>query len=465
MVAERRDMASLALVFAVALALRLVPVLLTMDMGIALDDMFQYDALAESIRLQQGYTWYGGIPTAFRAPLYPLFLAAIYTLFGHQFVAARLAQAVVGAIVPLVVYVLGQRLFDRRVARASAWVVACFPMFLVYPLALTTETLFFLLVPLAVFCLIKAVDTSRRPYYLLAGLLLGLCILTRSVIAGFVVLVLPWLWYYLPSKREAVKNWGLVLLPVAALTIPWSLRNSLLLGQFVFVESSLGFNFYLGFHPDNTGTFDSAIAVDFLEEIGGFDTPGLMTEKLAHNLGMERGLAFIRADPARAAWLLVSKASHFLRLDTRAALYFYSNDFLGELPSLVLLLLLLTICLPWVAVLLLSVTGTCFSKATSDKTLVYALSVYFLGVHMAIMAEPRFHLVLVPFLAIFAAQGGRILRHARGFLQAPGARWRLVACALLVALLVLNWMYQLNVDADKLKLVFSPGGNTARFTY
>jgi hypothetical protein len=69
-------------------------------MGIALDDMFQYDALAESIRHGEGYTWYGGIPTAARAPLYPLFLAMIYTVFGHQFLAARIVQAMVGSVVP-----------------------------------------------------------------------------------------------------------------------------------------------------------------------------------------------------------------------------------------------------------------------------------------------------------------------------------------------------------------------------
>ena len=45
---------------AVALLLRLIPILLAADMGIALDDMFQYDALAQSIRLGQGFTWFGG---------------------------------------------------------------------------------------------------------------------------------------------------------------------------------------------------------------------------------------------------------------------------------------------------------------------------------------------------------------------------------------------------------------------
>ena len=195
----------------VGLALRLFPVLLAADMGIALDDMFQYDALAQSIRLGQGFTWYGGIPTAARAPLYPLFLAGVYSLCGHSFTAARVAQALLGSLLPLLTYGLGRRLFDDRVGVAAAWAVALYPMLFLYPLGLATENLFFVLVPLTVLSLIKGTDDSRPRYYLLAGLALALTILTRSVIAGFALLILPWLWYYGRRQKEAIKNWALVL--------------------------------------------------------------------------------------------------------------------------------------------------------------------------------------------------------------------------------------------------------------
>lgn len=450
-----------------ALVARLIPVLLSLDLGIALDDMFQYDALAESIRLGRGFTWYGGIPTAARAPLYPLFLAAIYSVFGHSFAAARVVQGVVGALLPVAVYSLGHRLFDGRVAIVAGLVVALYPMFLLYPLGLATENLFFLLVPATILCLCKAADTSHRGLFLLTGVLLGLTILTRSVISGFLVLLLPWLWWYAADKRRALKDWVLILLPVAALTIPWSVRNTLLYDEFMFVESSLGFNFYLGYHPAGTGTFDSDIAVEFLEEIGAFDEPSLETEKASHNLGMERGLGFIRDDPLRAVWLLLSKLSHFLRLDKRVLLYFYSNNFLGELPPLGLLAIFFAICAPWVIVLLLSVPGMVISGLTRDRTLVYVLLLYLVGVHVVIMAEPRFHLAMVPFLAVFAVQGAGILYRARTTLDTSSktTRWSLVVTLAIVALLLLNWVYELNVDMEKLRLLFSPGGNLARFTY
>src|SRR5512138_123909 len=126
--------------FVVALVLRLVPVILARGLGIGLDDMFQYDMLARSLVAGNGYRWYArddlnqlaayvhfdlssvkeydpvrGIPTSFRAPLYPAFLAIVYFFSGtgfSRFFAARLAQAVfLGAPLAPLTYWVALRLF------------------------------------------------------------------------------------------------------------------------------------------------------------------------------------------------------------------------------------------------------------------------------------------------------------------------------------------------------------------
>src|SRR3990172_5349535 len=109
-------------IYVIALILRLIPVFLARGLGIGLDDMFQYDMLARSIAGGNGYRWYAqtdlnllasyvdfdlsgvdeydparGIPTSFRAPLYPSFLAIVYLISGtgfSRFFVARLAQAI-----------------------------------------------------------------------------------------------------------------------------------------------------------------------------------------------------------------------------------------------------------------------------------------------------------------------------------------------------------------------------------
>src|SRR5512138_2494094 len=157
-------------IYITALILRLIPVFLARGLGIGLDDMFQYDMLARSLASGNGYRWYAkqdlnqlaafvdfdlssvkeydpirGIPTSFRAPLYPTFLAIVYFFSGtgfSRFFAARLAQAIfLGAPLAPLTYWVALRLFPfssfgdgmkeergkrtERAARISAWIVAC----------------------------------------------------------------------------------------------------------------------------------------------------------------------------------------------------------------------------------------------------------------------------------------------------------------------------------------------------
>src|SRR5215216_413214 len=214
-------------VFIIALVLRLLPVLLARNLGIGLDDMFQYDMLARSLASGNGFRWYAqedlnqlaafvhfdlstvkeydpvrGIPTSFRAPLYPVFLAVVYFFSGTgfaRFFAARLAQAIfLGTPLAPLTYWVAQRLFplasfkkeargknDEKAARIAAWIVACYPMLLVYPLGLGTENLFFVLLLISFLFLLLTIELPLPSYFLLSGFFLGLTALTRSVILPF----------------------------------------------------------------------------------------------------------------------------------------------------------------------------------------------------------------------------------------------------------------------------------------
>src|SRR5574342_307857 len=190
-------------IFMVALVLRLIPVILARGLGIGLDDMFQYDMLARSIVSGNGYRWYAqedlsllasfvdfdlstvkeydpirGVPTSFRAPLYPAFLALVYFFSGTgftRFFAARLAQAILlGAPLAPLTYFVSKKLFpppakirSERAARIAAWVVACYPMLLIYPLGLGTENPFFILLLISCFFLLSSIERLNT-FHLLA---------------------------------------------------------------------------------------------------------------------------------------------------------------------------------------------------------------------------------------------------------------------------------------------------------
>lgn len=475
-----------ALIFVFALVLRLAPVLALRELGIGLDDMFQYDMLARSLVAGNGYRWYAeqdlplitsyidleldeggydprGVLTSFRPPLYPAFLALIYSISGtgpQRFFIARLVQAVLASLLVPLTHALARRLFPERTAIAAlaAWIIALYPMLVIYPLSLATENLFFVLLASACLALLIAVqDVDRKDgavgWFLLAGLLFGLTALTRSVslaLAGFAVL---WIWFRLKARRQAVIVFGMV----AVVCLPWMVRNTLLHAQLTGIESALGYDLYVGYHPQGSGTFQYPQSLDLMT---------MLDDGERDEIGRARALEFIRADPLRAVYLVVRRAGYFFGLERRALTYFYSNDFFGYLPHPLLLFLALVFCLPFMVVSLSAVLGLAFARRGPALDLLLLVHAGYVLPHLFIIAEDRFHLALLPFLAVLASafwlQG---LQLVPSRLSTRRGRGILMAACLVLFLLLLNWGLELGRDADRLAMLFGPAGNLTFFPY
>lgn len=501
-------------IYIVALILRLIPVLLSRGLGIGLDDMFQYDMLARSLASGNGYRWYAqadlkqlasyihfdlhsvkgydpvrGMPTSFRAPLYPAFLALVYLVSGtgfSRFFAARLAQAVLlGAPLAPLTYLVARKLFpslsleaergqkQERAARIAAWIVAGYPMLLVYPLGLGTENPFFVLLLTSVYFLLRSVENYRamrapgfsRPGsqetiplnnniapLMWAGLFLGLTMLTRSVILPFVGLAFLWLLYAL-GRRSFI-----FLLSFLLVVTPWVIRNSLLYGRLTPVETSMGYNLYLGYYPTGNGSFVFGPSLDLLP---------ILDDSVRDKVGIQKAMEFIRADPARILPLAVNRLGFFFGLEKRVLMYFYSNNLLGYLPFPFLLAISLVLLLPFVAISISAALSLPALHWNINTALVTILFLGYLLPHVLILSEDRFHLALVPFIAIFAAQfwTGGFPAFAARWQESNTGRWMTVLSVLLVFLLLFNWSAELSRDADKIAALLGPNGNEAHFPY
>lgn len=497
------------LIFLVGLLLRLIPVLLTRGLGIGLDDMFQYDMLARSLASGNGYRWYAyedlrmlepyvhfdlstanydperGVPTSFRAPLYPAFLALIYLLTGSgagRFFAVRLVQAGLGALLAPLTYAVSRHLFPNRepAAAISAWIVACYPLLLIYPLGLATENLFFLLVLVSFLFLLMLAEASfqervllpspnyrlRLTFYasrfthselpsaLFSSLFLSLAALTRSVILPFAGLAVLWAWFVLKQRRAAI----LMVLTMLVVLAPWVVRNSLLHHKWSGIESSLGYNLYVGYHPQSNGSFTFGVSLDLIP---------ILDDAERDRIGTQQALAFIRARPGRFLLLALNRLGFFFGLEKRVLVYFYSNDLLGYLPPPLLLGLAALLLLPFVLLAPSAALGVGMTRMTPGILLLYFLLLAYLLPHVFILAEDRFHLALIPYLAILAAQAW-----TEG-IPALADRWRqswtgkaaLMLALLVVLLLFVNWGLELARDADKIAALLGPDGNHTYFPY
>ncbi|GAB4567538.1 MAG: hypothetical protein Fur0017_08590 [Anaerolineales bacterium] len=473
-------------IYFIALILRLIPVLLTMNLGIGLDDMFQYDMLARSLASGNGFRWYAqedlkllkpyvdfdlstaagydpqhGLYTSFRAPLYPAFLAFVYSLSGlgfSRFFAARLAQAILlGAPLAPLTYLVAKNFFPlsffdenltEKISRLSAWIVACYPMLLVYPLGLGTENLFFILLLFSFFYLLKSIKSQSASHFLFSGMFLALTALTRSVILPFAGLTILYFFYLHRGKAFYIAFAFFLIIS------PWIIRNSILHGKLTGIETSMGYNLYLGYHPEGNGSFIFGPSLDLLT---------IMDDAERDTVGTQKALTFIQEQPERIFPLALNRLGFFFGLEKRVLMYFYSNNILGYIPAPLLLLISAVLLLPFVFVSIFAVLGYFAFQRTSQTNLLNLLFITYIFPHVLILAEDRFHLALIPFFTILAACAIVLMNERKfGPLLTGG---RLVFVLALIFLLVLNWGLELNRDADKITAILGPNGNQTHFPY
>ncbi len=481
-------------IFIVALVLRLIPVIAARGLGIGLDDMFQYDMLARSIASGNGFRWYAqedlnqlaqfvdfdlssvkeydpvrGIPTSFRAPLYPTFLAIVYFFSGtgfSRFFAARLAQAIfLGAPLAPLTYWVARRLFPlssslkggrekytEKVARIAAWIVAAYPMLLIYPLGLGTENPFFVLLLASFLFLLLSIEKPTTSHFLFSGLFLALTTLTRSVILPFALAAFCLLFFMYRQKALVA------LLSFAVVITPWVIRNSLLHHKLTGIETSMGYNLYLGYHPQGNGSFVFGPSLDLLT---------ILDDAERDRIGTEKAIEFIQAQPERFVPLLFDRLGYFFGLEKRVLMYFYSNNILGYIPRPLLLAIAAILLLPFVFISTSATLGLSFLRWKPEHILLVLLFIVYLLPHILILSEDRFHLALIPFIAILAAQvwvnglAPLIVRWNESQL----GKLLVLFAVLCTLMLVLNWGFELVRDADKIAQLLGPNGNTSYFPY
>src|SRR5258708_40056587 len=126
------------------------------------------------------------------------------------------------------------------------------------------------------------------------------------------------MWMVVKQLRGAI----LAFLMLAATTAPWVIRNSLISPHLTGIETSLGYNLYVGYHPQSTGTFAYGPSLDLLT---------IADDAERERVGTQKALEFIRADPGRFWYLALRRLGYFFGLERRALAYFYSNNFFGHI--------------------------------------------------------------------------------------------------------------------------------------
>src|SRR5262249_19998345 len=206
--------------------------------------------LAQNIAAGNGVS-FGGTPTAFRVPLYPMFLAAV-TLGHRAFLPVLLAQSLIGAGTVLCAALIARELFGKTAAIIAAVLTAIYPYYVVHDTALQETSLYTFLMALSVLLLLRVRRSGSVLTATGAGLALGAAVLTRANLATFALLAPLWLAlaggsHAVPWQRKlriAAVCAGVSMLTVA----PWLIRAFQLTGS-ITLSTESGFFLWVGNNP------------------------------------------------------------------------------------------------------------------------------------------------------------------------------------------------------------------------
>ena len=369
----------------------------------------------DALRLAAG-NWAGGPGPFWQPPLYPYFLGLQFWIWGEDYLAPRLVQALLGTGVCILLYYLGRAVFPVSVARGAGLAAACYGPLIYFggELLPTIAAIFLSLL----FLLSLLRPPCSHPWdWLLSGFLLGL----SALAVANILLLLPFLllWFRANARPNWVAPWLFVLVGCGLTIAPVSARNFTVGQDHVLLSSNAGINFYIGNNPE----YERTVGI----------RPGYEWAKLVEipetEAGIERPSARSRHFFAKSLKFMAQQPMQYLALSMRKLYLFWHGDeirrnldpYFARNDSVVLRTLMWKggLAFPFGIVAPLALIGAfCFWRSSAASTpegglLLLFLLAYTLSV-TAFFVTSRYRLPALPVMLLFAGSGVRQILVQRG---------------------------------------------------
>lgn len=241
----------LILVVVVAAAIRLAYV-------VTLDRARLYwadEVIYDEIGWQLAETGHFQSTTYWAPPVLPTFLAIVYRVFGHDYRAARICQALLGAVLVLAMFWLADVFFGRKTAYLTALGIAFYPPFIYLSGVFYAEHTYMLLMAVTLCSLAQWQQQRRALWLVVAGILMGLTALCRPVFLAFFPFAAAYVWWRAPRKTKLRCSLSVCVVAVATIA-PWTLRNAVVFKQFVLISTGVGRHLWRGNNDLSLGDAD-----------------------------------------------------------------------------------------------------------------------------------------------------------------------------------------------------------------
>ncbi len=395
------------LIFIVALSLRSALALM-LPREILWPDGYRYLRIAENLLEEHsfGTVWQNQASV----PTQPLLIAAVQLVFGHSLLALRLFFATLGAATCVVGFLLARELFGVASALVAGALLAIYPYYIYlstlfeYP-----QALFIFTMSLAFWLLYRFLRTDRLSTLFLAGLFLGIGVLSVPTVLAFVpVLAACLALARIPRRVLSVA----VLLVATALPVgAWTVRNYAAYREFILVDQAGGNNFWQANNetyfrygksavepPCAAGNADRLYCKELTSLERALHSKGLSVAqiiKAEEATSWKAGWRFLSASPARA-----------VRFTARKLIEFWSPvpDAVTSATGRIEAARDWASILSYIPVLLLALVGVVLLRREARRLLpVYGYLLTLTAVYAVFLPTTRYRLPLDFFLVVFAA--------------------------------------------------------------
>jgi len=373
-------------------------------------DQYSYWYLGNSIADGDGYSLPSSdAPTAYYPVGFPLVLGALYWSTNHtplpdgEVWVTTGYHVVIGTIAVWLVHLIAESLFDRRVALIAAWITALLPGLVFYVATFSVELTFIVLMLAALAIVVRHDWPTGVPPTTARLVAFGATLGAATLVRPFAV---PMLLGVLLALRQAGIGWGSAVRRtgiaagvVVLMAVPWAIRNAIEMDAFVPISTNLGDTLCMDRTEHANGTFR------FAGDDGCADPA--MDEVDRNRTNATRAWTFVTSHPLKEMELVGLRAFRMMEHDHSGLDEIEANgshSFSDTTEGTVMRAIA-----DWFfyGVGLLAVVAAVRDRrrllAGPRNTLVLVTGLAIFLIPLGLWGNTRFHVPLLPFMAIGAA--------------------------------------------------------------
>ncbi len=251
------------------------------------------------------------------SPVFMTYLAAIYKLFGHHTILSRLGNVLMESAVCVFIYWTARTVWNHRAGLIAGIIAVFYGAYIFYSAELLKPSMGNFLMALCMLLLIRNARHPRLWQWLLAGALLSTAAFARKNLAIVAVVIPVWIFTTF-SKKHLMKSLIYILIFAGAMIVThksWMTWYRMINPNQEAAFSESGIHFYIGTNEMAHGTYTripgiqpSAIGhtVD-AKKVAQAETRRPMSYAEADRYWLQKGIAFIFAEPLKWLWLEAKK--------------------------------------------------------------------------------------------------------------------------------------------------------------